>query len=150
MDKRTIAIVAASLLVGTSVLTPPSGASDVASGSDWPEFHGPGRRNISPDKGLLTKWPEGGPRKLWTYSQCGRGYSGVSIAEGMIFTAGDFDRQERVLALNLDGKLMWQQPNGDAWRRSRPFSSQSTKLCGVCTAHQVPVRRFDPTGTRAK
>ena len=61
--------------------------------ADWPEHHGPGRTNISPDTGLLKRWPEGGPRKLWIYSQCGRGYSGVTIADGMIFTAGDFDRR---------------------------------------------------------
>ncbi|UCD53397.1 MAG: hypothetical protein JSW27_12250, partial [Phycisphaerales bacterium] len=101
MDKRIIAIATAVLPVVTFLCAALSGARDVPRGSEWPQFHGPGRTNISPETGLLRKWPEGGPEKLWTYSQCGTGYSGVSIADGMIFTAGDFDRQEKVLALNL-------------------------------------------------
>lgn len=88
----------------------------------WPEFHGAGRTNVSPDRGLLRRWPEGGPPLVWKFSECGQGYSGVSIAEGMIFTAGDFDDQEMVLALDLDGKLLWKKPNGEAWLGSSPGS----------------------------
>jgi len=88
----------------------------------WPEFHGPGRSNIAPETGLLKEWPEGGPRLIWTNSQCGRGYSGVSIAEGMIFTAGDFDEVEMVMALDMDGKLLWKTPNGKAWLKASPGS----------------------------
>lgn len=88
----------------------------------WPEFHGQGRTNVSPDTGLLKKWPAGGPRLVWKFSECGNGYSGVSIADGMIFTAGDFDDQEMILALDLNGKLLWKTPNGEAWLGSCPGS----------------------------
>lgn len=95
---------------------------ELEAGASWPEFHGPGRINIAAEKGLLKKWPDGGPRLIWKYSDCGDGYSGVSIAEGMIFTAGDFDDQEMLLALSLDGKLLWKSPNGTAWRGASPGS----------------------------
>ena len=88
----------------------------------WPEFHGPGRTNISNETGLLKSWPDGGPRLLWTYSACGMGYSGVSIADGRIFTAGDFDDREMILALDIEGKLLWQAPNGEAWQGASPGS----------------------------
>jgi len=96
--------------------------AEVAAAPSWPEFHGPGRTNISPDKGLLKQWPEGGPPLLWKYSECGEGYSGVAIADGMIFTAGDFGAEEAILALDVDGKLFWKSPNGEAWRGASPGS----------------------------
>jgi outer membrane protein assembly factor BamB len=99
-----------------------SPGSEVGSGPSWPEFHGPGRTNISPEKGLLKKWPDGGPPLVWKYSQCGNGYSGVSIARGMIFTAGDFGDVEMLLALDMDGKPLWKAPNGAAWRGASPGS----------------------------
>ncbi len=88
----------------------------------WPEFHGPGRTNISPDKGLLKKWPPEGPPLVWRFSDCGRGYSGVSIADGKIFTAGDFGGTEFLLALDKNGRLLWKAPNGRAWRGPSPGS----------------------------
>ena len=38
------------------------------SAADWPQFHGPNRDNKSTDKGLLKKWPEGGPLRIWEAS----------------------------------------------------------------------------------
>lgn len=142
MDTKTIATAAAALLVAVFVRAALAGAGDLESHPEWPEFHGPGRTNISPDKGLLQKWPEGGPRKLWTYSPCGRGYSGVTIAQGMIFTAGDFDRQEVVLALDMDGKLLWKQPNGDAWRRASPGSRATPTYSDGAVYHMNPSGRL--------
>jgi len=110
------AVLAAMLIHAT--LLPASGPGTAS----WPEFHGPDRTNISPETGLLKKWPEDGPRLLWKYSQCGRGYSGVAIAEGMIFTAGDFGDTETLIALDMDGKPLWKSPNGKSWRGSSPGS----------------------------
>ena len=115
-------------------------ASDVTPA--WPEHHGPGRTNISPDTRLLKRWPEGGPRKLWTYSDCGRGYSGVAIADGMIFTAGDFDRQEQLVALDLDGNLLWKSPNGSAWRRASPGSRATPTFSEGRLYHMNPTGRI--------
>ena len=96
-----------------------SGAEPAAKTS-WPEFHGPKRDNISPATGLLKQWPKGGPKLVWQSDQCGGGYAGVSIADGMIFTSGDFGRQEMVLALDLDGRLLWKSPNGRSWTGPHP------------------------------
>jgi outer membrane protein assembly factor BamB len=88
----------------------------------WPQFHGPKRDNVSRETGLLKKWPDDGPTLLWKFAQCGEGFSGVSLADGKIFTAGDFDDGERVLALDMDGRLLWQTPNGESWTGPYPGS----------------------------
>ena len=56
--------------------------------SYWPRFHGPNGDNKSPDKGLLQKWPEGGPELMWSANGIGQGYSSITLADGLIFTAG--------------------------------------------------------------
>lgn len=102
---------------------PAAAASEVwVEAASWPEFHGPGRSNISPETGLLKKWPAGGPPLVWKYSACGQGFSGVTIAEGKIFTAGDFDDDEMVLALDLAGRPLWKTPNGRSWVGASPGS----------------------------
>ena len=138
---KTKRIIAAALTLFFAVSTGAAlyGASDIDA---WPEFHGPGRTNISPDRDLLKKWPEGGPRKLWTYSQCGRGFSGVSIADGMIFTAGDFGPDEILTALDMDGKLLWKSSNGEAWRRSSPGSRATPTYSDGAVYHMNPLGRI--------
>jgi len=142
METKRITAAAVALLVAASFHTPLLGASDAGSSPGWPEFHGPGRKNISQDRGLLKKWPEGGPQMLWTYSQCGKGYSGVVIAEGMIFTAGDFDREEMLLALDMDGKLLWKSPNGDAWHGPSPGSRATPTYNNGDVYHMNPDGRL--------
>jgi len=86
--------------------------------NSWPEHHGSHRTNLSPETGLLKAWPQGGPPLVWSVSDCGEGYSGVSIAKGLIFTAGNFDKTEMMLAFDLDGQTVWKQPSGPAWERA--------------------------------
>jgi len=88
----------------------------------WPCFHGPERDNISRETGLLKEWPEEGPELLWKFTDCGEGFSGVSLADGKIFTAGDFGDVEKVLAFAMDGRLLWQTPNGESWTGPYPGS----------------------------
>jgi outer membrane protein assembly factor BamB len=76
---------------------------------DWPQFRGPDRDGISKETGLLRKWPEGGPKVLWT-TEVGQGYSAAAIVDGLVyFNDYDVEKQEwlvRCLTLN-DGKEVW-------------------------------------------
>ncbi|MBN1910955.1 MAG: PQQ-binding-like beta-propeller repeat protein [Pirellulales bacterium] len=83
--------------------------------ASWPRFHGPKYDNISPDRGLLKEWPDGGPKLLWTAKGLGEGYSGVSVADGMIYTSGNLDGQSTIFALDMQGNIRWKKPNGRAW-----------------------------------
>ncbi len=133
----TLAILTAAL-AHVSVLL----AGNVDTTATWPEFHGPGRTNISPETGLLKKWPENGPPLVWKYSECGTGYSGVAIAEGMVFTCGDFDRAEMVMALDLNGNLLWKSPNGEAWQRASPGSRTTPTYNDGTLYHMNPTGRL--------
>jgi len=88
----------------------------------WPCFHGPLRDNVSRETGLMKTWPETGPKLVWKYSSVGLGYSGVSIADGKIFTAGDFEDVEKLVTLDLDGNLLWEKVNGQSWTGPYPGS----------------------------
>jgi outer membrane protein assembly factor BamB len=87
-----------------------------APGSDWPQWRGEHRDGISNDSGLLSDWPEGGPSLVWKATGLGRGFSSISIADGRIFTMGDREGGEFVIALNpADGKELWSRRIGEVW-----------------------------------
>ncbi|NLX97844.1 MAG: PQQ-binding-like beta-propeller repeat protein [Rhodopirellula sp.] len=140
--KRIALFVAAAALTTMLVHAAGPQAADKSPQPSWPDFHGPGRTNISPETGLLKQWPADGPPRIWTYSDCGSGYSGVTIAEGMIFTAGDFDEGEMLIALDMDGKLLWKAPNGEAWRQSSPGSRSTPTYHDGLLYHMSPMGRL--------
>jgi len=104
----------------------------------WPQFHGPNRDNISTERGLLQKWPVNGPPLLWTARGLGHGYSSVSIANGMIYTAGNIGQHTVITALDLDGLTLWQRENGQAWTGPYPGSRGTPTIDGGRLYHQNP------------
>jgi outer membrane protein assembly factor BamB len=113
--------------------------ADAADGPSWPRFHGPDGTNKSSDTGLLKKWPEKGPKLLWTAKGIGNGYSSVTIADGMIFTAGNIEKKTVVAAMDLNGKIKWQYENGPAWLRSHPGTRGTPTVDGERLYHQSPL-----------
>jgi outer membrane protein assembly factor BamB len=113
-----------------------------APGGFWPQFHGPVRDNMSTETGLAASWPEGGPPLLWTFAEAGRGYAGVSVAEGRIYTSGDFEDTECVMALDLAGRLLWKSPNGESWRGSTPGSRNTPTWVDGLLYHLGPHGRL--------
>ena len=101
--------------------------------NEWPCFHGPDRGNKSPETGLLREWPEEGPELLFTVNGLGEGFSSVSIADGMIFTAGSVDSQPWVFAFDLTGKLLWKAAAGEAWSTTARHASSYTGARGTPT-----------------
>ena len=106
--------------------------------SFWPQFHGPNRDNISTEKNLLKKWPENGPALLWTAKGLGHGYSSISIADGMIYTAGSIEKNTVIIALNLEGRILWQVKNGKPWTGDRPGTRGTPTIDGNRLYHQSP------------
>lgn len=76
--------------------------------ADWPQWQGPNRDNISPEKGLLKQWPRGGPQLLWTFNQTGAGYSGPAIVGDRLYILGARAGTEYLLAVDVnEGKELW-------------------------------------------
>lgn len=73
---------------GKATPTPPH-----PKGEGWPQWRGPNRDGVSTETGLLTAWPEDGPKVLWN-TPVGEGYSSVVVANGYVFTMlqdGDYE-----------------------------------------------------------
>jgi outer membrane protein assembly factor BamB len=81
------------------------------SGSDWPEWRGPGRDGISLEKGLPEKWSPKGENLVWKAPYGSR--SAPIVMGGRVFlfnSAGEGEMmQERVIALDANtGKVIWE------------------------------------------
>lgn len=63
---------------------------------------------MSADTGLLTEWPEGGPKVAWTVDNVGEGYASISVAGGRVYTQGNVDGKGVISCLSeKDGSVVW-------------------------------------------
>jgi outer membrane protein assembly factor BamB len=78
--------------------------------TDWPQFRGPQRDNISRETGLARKWAASGPKVLWSVP-VEQGYAGPAIVGGRVYHH-DYDSAKGEWCVNCrslaDGKLVWQ------------------------------------------
>ncbi len=94
----------------------------------WTQWRGPDRAAKSTETGLNFDWNQRPPKLLWMASGMGRGYASVSIADGVVYTTGNLDQAQAVIATSTeDGKVLWSraitsQPpqHGYAGSRSTP------------------------------
>ena len=84
------------------------------------QWRGPERTGIYNETGLLKKWPEGGPEKIWSSDQVFKGYSSPAMGEEYIYVTGRSGDDEYLTALDYNGKLIWQVKYGRAWNQSYP------------------------------
>ncbi len=90
---------------------------------DWPQLRGPNADGISPQIGLLTAWPESGPREIWRVP-LGKGFSGVSVVGDHAFTMfgrggtylGAFDTATGAERWRLRIDEMYRNSSGDGPR----------------------------------
>src|SRR5688572_16223924 len=82
----------------------------------WPQWRGPNRDGVSSETGLQQSWKAGGPAVAWRASGLGTGFSSVSLAGGRIFTMGDVDGAQQLIAVSAaDGKRLWMARVGAPW-----------------------------------
>jgi len=120
-------------MLGLLVLTAQAGAG---AAPEWPQFHGPRRDNISDETGFLKRWPQGGPKKLWTAKGIGHGFSTVAIAGGLIYTTGNIGTDTVITALDLEGKMKWTVKNGPAWTGEVKGTRGTPTIDEGCLYHQ--------------
>lgn len=56
----------------------------VGAAGDWPQWLGPKRDGVWREEGIVEKFPQGGPKVVWTES-IGVGYAGPAVADGKLF-----------------------------------------------------------------
>lgn len=113
------------------------GVAQGARADDWPQWRGPRRNAVSAEVGLLTSWPEGGPRLVWKAEGLGTGYSSVVVRRGRVFTIGKHGSDVNVLALDAtDGKRIW----------SRKIASTTRIPCSTPTVNDDLLYALGPDG----
>jgi outer membrane protein assembly factor BamB len=118
-------------------------------GGEWPNFHGSDRINKSTETGLMKEWPAGGPGLLLTIEGLGEGYSSVSIANNVIYTAGLHNNQTHIFAFDLKGKLLWKSPNGKAWSTTMAHAVSYTGSRSTPTYNNKRVYHLGESGRLA-
>ncbi len=94
------------------------GKANATSTDAWRQWGGPHRNFIVEAAGLADKWPDAGPRVIWS-RPLGTGHSAIVADEGRLFTmyragngrarGGPWDAEESVIALDAKtGATMWQ------------------------------------------
>ncbi len=105
----------------------PAATPTAMAAGDWNQFRGPRRDNLSPESGLADKWPEGGPELLQTISGIGEGYASVSLVGELMYTMGNVDGGEQVIALNRKtGEIVWKTRNGDEYQEGQGNGPRGT------------------------
>jgi len=105
--KSTIALILTFLLTGT-----------ICYADDWPQFRGHNRDGKSAEIGLLKKWPQGGPKLLWSVDGLGIGFSSVAVADGFVYTTGMINGEGFLFAYDTAGNLKWKESYGSEWTKS--------------------------------
>jgi len=75
---------------------------------DWPQYLGPERNGISPQKGILRTWSEAGPEVLWTVD-LGIGFGGPVIKDGKAYLLDRDDKYgDYMRCFDMEtGKELW-------------------------------------------
>ena len=87
--------------------------------AEWAQWRGPNRDGISSETRFLKNWPQEGPKVLW-HIPLGDGYSGISIAQGKVYTMFADGNDEFVVCLDAsDGVEIWRFRSGAKFTEQR-------------------------------
>jgi outer membrane protein assembly factor BamB len=76
-------------------------------GSDWPAFLGPTSNSVSTEKGILSPWPEKGPRLVW-HKRLATGYAMPTISRGRLFLFDRTGDRARLRCCKSEtGEVLW-------------------------------------------
>lgn len=110
------AIAVAGTVVFAQSTSPARPAGGTTLAADWPAWRGAKRDGHSPDTGLMKQWPASGPRLVMSAKNLGTGFSSVAVTGGRIYTMGDRDGAQHIIALNdKDGSEVWAARVGPIW-----------------------------------
>ncbi len=84
------------------------------------QWRGNNRDGKFQETNLLKEWPENGPELLWSTEELSMGNSSISIAHNSIYLTGTKDTLDEVIALDLNGNVIWRTSYGRTWNQSFP------------------------------
>jgi outer membrane protein assembly factor BamB len=99
-----------------------------ASATDWPEWRGPSRSGVTPEK--VAAWPAGGPRHLWS-ANVGKSYAAVAVQGGRVYAVGAANGEETVWCLEAgSGRVLWKHTQAHP-QRTNPYEPDPTASTGT-------------------
>lgn len=95
---------------------------------DWNQFLWANRDNLSPETGFgRAVGPKVAPSFSRTITGIGEGYASVSLVGDLMYTMGNVDGGEQVIALNRKtGESVWKTRNGDEYREGQGNGPRGT------------------------
>lgn len=84
----------------------------IANDAQW---RGANRDGHYDGTGILTAWPETGPPLLWAIDSLEPGYGAPSVAATAIYLTGTRQGAENLIALDLNGEVIWQAAMGPSY-----------------------------------
>lgn len=94
------------------------------------QWRGHNRDGIYPGESLLKKWPDAGPKLLWSVHGLGDGYSSAAVTSDRVYITGETGGKGTLFAFNLSGKLLWKSPYGPEWGESHPGARTTPTVVG--------------------
>src|SRR5688572_9211018 len=97
---------------------------------DWPKWRGPRGDGISRET-IADKWPEGGPKVLWS-ADVGLGYSSPIAHQGRIYLFHMHDERETLTCFDaLSGQILWSAEDAEkGWTKSYPGTRATPTIHG--------------------
>ena len=87
--------------------------------AQWTQYGGPGQDFSVEDSGIAERWPDGGPRMIWS-RKLGDGYSAILAEADRLYTMYRSGKNEVVISLDAKtGKTLWE------------YQYESTPLKGI-------------------
>jgi outer membrane protein assembly factor BamB len=85
---------------------------------DWPRWRGPRGDGVSRETGLLEKWPDAGPTRLWS-ADVGVGFASPVAAAGRVYCFSLHNGKESLTAFDaFSGKILWNVEQSGGWTGS--------------------------------
>jgi len=111
-------VCAVTVLAAGDLLPGPPKVDKTGPLANWPGWRGASRDGKSPDTGLLKAWPEGGPKRLWSISGLGHGYSNVAVVGKSIYTTGIIGKTLHMFRFADGGEERWRVKIGPGFIKS--------------------------------
>lgn len=94
------------------------------------QWRGEYRDGIFNETNLLKKWPENGPKLLWSVDSIGNGYGSPVITSDKVYVQGEIDSIGYLFAFSLTGKLEWKTEYGTEWMENYIGSRSTPTIVG--------------------
>lgn len=113
-------------LLLSGLLSARSFAADEGLKHEWPQFLGPDRNGISKETGLVSEWPQDGPKVLWRVPG-GVGMSGFVVSRGHAITLVQREGKQWIVSLDTQtGQTQWQTSLAPAYKNGMGNGPRAT------------------------